>query len=1132
MSLSVQRCRFVSAVVTCAAILLALSARPAIAVGPTVSFTLPAENAMPATFGSLPFPNDLYFDQGEPPDGDGTLLNVGSSIGLAAVVPNANFRPVIERGLDVLDGFGVSTGCFLFFSGSIDVSSLPPSPRLAPVATDSVILMNLSDGSLVPIALKANLDLAIPNTLAVVPVPGHVLDPQTQYACVVDGGAGGVTGGGMAVVPSADFMTARTGTSANTDANAIYSSAAATVALFGGPLVTDNAGMAVFTTQSTLEALRRVQTFVLPGLAMPTADFSEPDIVFNDLTDPGALDDLFGSVPHTNLSVVATGWFGSPRFQTNDPNGNKAGEDIPNTGNLALPCIIACEPNDEVFVYTSPTDKTPIIQNAGVTIPFTVAIPSAPAPPGGYPIIIDQHGLGGDRKTAADLADVIAASGFASIGIDAVTHGYRFVDPEGVFRGAIFGQNDQANNFSGKAIPDGFADGTVLTGLPIGSISVQLGFFQAFVNIVGAGDNFRQTCADLMQLVRLIQSNSIDGALAVNIDENNIFYMGHSLGGIMGSCLAAFEPAVKAYVVNAPGGGLVPQLLLNSSIGAGALGSLNTIFGLNAANVQDQFALFANLGQSLLDRGDPIAEGGAWVQNPVVGGPRNIMQISDDSDEVVPNQANEALGVAAGLEIFDPFVKNLFVHPESLVVAGTAGTISGNGPGGVTAFYLQQGPATHAATVTPFAGTLNFVPGHAIVAEWPNAFPGYERSVRIQNSFILPNILDWFSDIVTGGVPGTFDYTTPPNYNPIESTNVASGVSSYTFFARTVNAGGAVSYSEPTSDMTVDFTANSVAARLSADRSVLGTTAFANGPDMPPGISVLSSGVLPFFTTVQKNPEGVFSADLTINYTAADLARAAISDGSPEESGLQIVKVGGPGTCLIGAAACANSAACGLNGPCVTLLATTVNTAGNEVTATGLTDFSIFAVVNPTAYEPALSIPGKGKATLECGLEFLMSNPAGAAVLDANGNPSFKQSCTDGDPMCDFDAVAGQCTFQMALCLNVVDTRFPDCISDRVTKVDVLKPSANDAINPNKPGDDLNRAALLSVADDGPLALPDGIDNDCAPFNAVVVQKVGSGGPQSTTKKIKVKASVQQTFPGSPTKVKKDSDVLKLTCNP
>src|ERR1700752_2462785 len=87
----------------CAAVV--LSARSAGAVA--VNFTLPAENSMP-NFGTVPYPSDLYFDQGEPADGNGTLLNTGANIGLASVVPNANFRPTIERGLDILDGFGVT----------------------------------------------------------------------------------------------------------------------------------------------------------------------------------------------------------------------------------------------------------------------------------------------------------------------------------------------------------------------------------------------------------------------------------------------------------------------------------------------------------------------------------------------------------------------------------------------------------------------------------------------------------------------------------------------------------------------------------------------------------------------------------------------------------------------------------------------------------------------------------------------------------------------------------------------------------------------------------------------------------------------------------------------------------------
>ena len=1107
------------------------------AVGPTVNFTLPAENAMPSVFGSLPFPSDLYFDQGEPGDGDGTLLNAGSNIGIGAdVVRNPNYVAVVERGLDVMDGFGVTTGCFFFFSGPIDGASLPTSPRLTPAATDSVILMDLADGSLVPIQLKANVDTRISNVLAVMPIPGHPLKQRHRYACVLDGGAGGVTGGGSPIVPTADYVAARGGTAANTDANSIYGSAATFVAANGGPAIVDNAGMAVFTTESTTEALRLVQTSVLPSLAMPTADFSNTSFVFNDLTNPGAVDDLFGPTPHESVGIVATGYYNSPRFQTNDTSfpANGPLEDFPNLSNLGAVCSAnSCEPNDERFVYTSAVDKTPIIQNAGVTIPFTVVIPNSPAPAGGYPIVIDQHGLGGDRKTTADLGNALARAGFASIGIDAVAHGFRFKDPTGTNRAATL-TNDTINNFGGTAVPDGFSDGT-FNGIPLGSISVQLGFFQAFYNLVGVADNFRQTCADLMQLVRLIQSNSIDGQLGVNIDENNIFFIGHSLGGIMGSCLAAFEPDVRAYVLNATGGGLTSQLLLNSSIGAGALGTLNTIFALDPANVQDQFALFANMSQGMLDEADPAVEAEAWVKNPIVGGPRNVMQISDDADEVVPNQANEAVSVAADLELFDPFLRNLVINPSQLTLTSTTGTVSANGPSGVTAFYIQQGPAAHASTVTPFLSRLSFVPGHAIVSEWPNAFPSYSRSVRIKNAFVLPNILAWFNDIVATNTPGTFTYTTPPQFDPIQSVNVPAGASSTTFFDRATSVGGAAPYQEATSDVDVTFTSNTAGGRLSADRATLGTTADASNDDMPPGVALLSTGVLPFFTSIQKQPVGTFSANLSIDYTPADLAAAALADGTADEGNLQIAKFGGPGTCLVSAVACANTAACGVDGPCVELLSTSVDQTNNVVsTAAPVTSFGIYGVVNPGLYSPSAVIPGGGSGKIDCGLEFVMAHDSTTLALDKVGNPSPKQSCTDGDPTCDADAVPGQCTFRMAACINNVDTRLPECSAETTTKLNVKKPSAKDATK--TAADNTNRTGLLAISDDdGPITIPDGRDNNCARFDFVVVMKPGPLGPKKTTKVLNIQSSFTQLNPAKPNdppKTKKDTDTLKLTCNP
>src|SRR5262249_48850430 len=91
----------------------------AAAVGPTALFTLPPEGTTPSTFGSLPFPNDLYFDQGRPENGDGTLLNSGASIGLGTSVIETNTASV-EQAIDLMDGFGTTTAVYFFFSGALD----------------------------------------------------------------------------------------------------------------------------------------------------------------------------------------------------------------------------------------------------------------------------------------------------------------------------------------------------------------------------------------------------------------------------------------------------------------------------------------------------------------------------------------------------------------------------------------------------------------------------------------------------------------------------------------------------------------------------------------------------------------------------------------------------------------------------------------------------------------------------------------------------------------------------------------------------------------------------------------------------------------------------------------------------
>ncbi len=82
-------------------------------------------------------------------------------------------------------------------------------------------------------------------------------------------------------------------------------------------------------------------------------------------------------------------------------------------------------------------------------------------------------------------------------------------------------------------------------------------------------------------------------------------------------------------------------------------------------------------------------------------------------------------------------------------------------------------------------------------------------------------------------------------------------------------------------------------------------------------------------------------------------------------------------------------------------------------------------------------IPGAGKNG--CTLEWF-TEPI--TDIGNKGFPVHQLKCTDDDPLCDFGAAAGDnaCTFHVALCLNVSDTRFP-CTPTDLTRVQLLSPS-------------------------------------------------------------------------------------------
>ncbi|MEH6345859.1 MAG: hypothetical protein V7785_12285 [Bermanella sp.] len=192
-----------------------------------------------------------------------------------------------------------------------------------------------------------------------------------------------------------------------------------------------------------------------------------------------------------------------------------------------------------------------------------------------------------------------------------------------------------------------------------GSLFIRLDNFQR------TRDNLRQSTMDLLNLNATLATIDIDGDGTVpDLDVNNVNYVGHSLGGIVGTSFIAVNndatiqagntalPKVLRAVLATPGGSL--SKLLENSVGFGPA----ILGGLSAAGITqgtESFESFMKIFQATVDSADPLnfiadlKDGGVsdtptliteMVGNIATGG-------STPSDLGVPNNADGIL-IAAG----------------------------------------------------------------------------------------------------------------------------------------------------------------------------------------------------------------------------------------------------------------------------------------------------------------------------------------------------------------------------------------------------------------------------------------------------------------------------------------------------
>ena len=214
-------------------------------------------------------------------------------------------------------------------------------------------------------------------------------------------------------------------------------------------------------------------------------------------------------------------------------------------GSFASPNFL----NSQQVIPWTPTGQAVALPGSINEIYFHLFLPSAPAPPAGYPVVIFGHGFGDSQwggPTA--VAPTLAQAGFATIAINAVGHG--------------FGPQSQV------VITDNSGNVTTFTagGRSVdlngdGQIGPYEGCLAANPAQVALRDCLRQTALDLGELVRTIKAGiDFDGDGQADLDASKIYYVGESLGSMYGTIFSAMAPEVRASVLNV-GGGTVEDIV-------------------------------------------------------------------------------------------------------------------------------------------------------------------------------------------------------------------------------------------------------------------------------------------------------------------------------------------------------------------------------------------------------------------------------------------------------------------------------------------------------------------------------------------------------------------------------------------
>lgn len=538
------------------------------------------------TRGVVPSANNLLFSGSL----DGTL-----NIPIAPGDPAA----ALKQTLNALDGFSTVAPFSTTFSTAIDPASLTPSTVRVFEATLTGIAGAVT-GITRELVFGAEF-VAAPSsvdptgqTLAIVPL--RPLKPKTSYLVALTDGIRSTDG--RAALAADNYLTAKTvphdltGTPAGAlePVRRLVQAQEAALAAFGmdpEPVVLSW----TLTTQSVEDVLVRVRQLaegsaaIAPGPAATTGIFvpTGPDAAFvyvGTLTSPYYL-----GVPSAEAPTAPLTRFWRPSVTT-------FGEHLTGLNAAVGP------------------EKT-----ADQTMPLLLTVPRSPKPADGkWPVVVFQHGITSNRASVLGIADTLALAGFATVSIDLPLHGLQpghALEMAGLERTFYL---DLANNDTGAPGPDGVADAS-------GTHFINLS------SLLTSRDNVRQGAADLFALIKALESADYDGG-GPDFDPSEVYFLGHALGGMVGTPFLALEPGARSAVLAMSGGGIAKLLDGSATFGprlAAGLAANGLIKG--TADYESFFAV----AQAALDSADPLNYAGEAVAG------RGVLFYKVLGDLVIPN---------------------------------------------------------------------------------------------------------------------------------------------------------------------------------------------------------------------------------------------------------------------------------------------------------------------------------------------------------------------------------------------------------------------------------------------------------------------------------------------------------------